>query len=199
MIEILFYGLFMGYTGAIPPGPVLASTLHFSMRKGFLSGFRVVLGHLVIEALLIPLLLAGIISALQHHEAFLGLIGGGTLIIFGALLIRSGREEIRDSSFESPIFAGVLTSSSNPYFWIWWATVGLAMLGEAVKYAYVGIALFITGHWIADLSWYAFVSFTASKTSGVMSERKRTLLLKIVSTSMILFGIYFILRSQHIL
>jgi len=200
ILEIFFFGLFMGYTGAIPPGPVLASTLHFSINRGFLSGFKVVLGHLSIEAVILPLLLIGVLAVIGEYESIIGMIGGVALILFGVLLILSEKSEKDDSSpVKSPVISGVITSSANPYFWIWWATVGVALLTEALKYGYFGIALFMSGHWFADISWYAFVSSAASKTSEIMDEKAKAILLRAVAVSMAIFGLYFILRSQHIL
>jgi threonine/homoserine/homoserine lactone efflux protein len=55
---------------------------------------------------------------------------------------------------------GVLVSMSNPYWWIWWATVGSAFM---VQYrigwgSWPLLAAFFLGHETGDLAWYLTVS-----------------------------------------
>ncbi|MCX9010594.1 MAG: LysE family transporter [Candidatus Methanoperedens sp.] len=33
----------------------------------------------------------------------------------------------------SPFLAGVITSASNPYFWIWWLSAGSSLIMEGLK------------------------------------------------------------------
>lgn len=59
-----------------------------------------------------------------------------------------------------PFASGVLVSLSNPYWWIWWITVGSASLVRfSVSFQrWPALLAFFLGHEAGDLAWYASVS-----------------------------------------
>ena len=74
------------------PGPMLFATIEISLKKGWIAGPQVVLGHMVIELVLCMLIFfgaasffgSGIISAIF-------LIGGLALVVFGLLTVKDAR------------------------------------------------------------------------------------------------------------
>jgi threonine/homoserine/homoserine lactone efflux protein len=79
MLAALFWGSFvLALTGALAPGPMLTATISESARRGFWSGPLIVLGHGVLEALLLSTLLAGVGEWLKRDAVLgaLGLAGG---------------------------------------------------------------------------------------------------------------------------
>ena len=54
------------------------------------------------------------------------------LIVFGIMTIQGSRTASLTTpgtgSAANPYMAGFLTSAANPYFWIWWLSVGSAMV-----------------------------------------------------------------------
>jgi threonine/homoserine/homoserine lactone efflux protein len=59
--------------------------------------------------------------------------------------------------------AGILMSLANPYWIIWWATIGLGYVLHSQKLGFSGIALFFIGHILGDLVWYSAISFAVGK------------------------------------
>jgi threonine/homoserine/homoserine lactone efflux protein len=49
---------------------------------------------------------------------------------------------------------------SNPYWWIWWATVGFGfMLQYRISFVnWQGLLFFLIGHEMGDLLWYVMIS-----------------------------------------
>jgi len=63
-----------------------------------------------------------------------------------------------------PVLAGVLVSMSNPYWWIWWVTIGAAFL---IRYdvtldRWPALVAFFVGHELGDLGWFSAVSIALS-------------------------------------
>lgn len=57
-----------------------------------------------------------------------------------------------------PVPVGILVSLSNPYWSIWWATVGLGYITLSLRHGAAGIVSFFGGHILADLVWYSLVA-----------------------------------------
>jgi len=69
------------------------------------------------------------------------------------------------------VLNGIVASISNPYWTIWWATIGLGYLVLSRELGYLGIVLFFAGHILADLAWYLFVGFAVSAGRSRFSDR----------------------------
>jgi threonine/homoserine/homoserine lactone efflux protein len=208
MLELILFILTsfaVGLSGALVPGPMLTVTVSDSVEKGFLAGPLVVLGHFVVEIILIVFILAGFSWLVGSTEVaiIIGTLGGIMLIYMGYTTSKSKVDlsDISDtdepsSKYES-ILKGIVTSVSNPYFFIWWATIGLAFLFKGVEIAgLVGLVGFIIGHWSADLGWFSTVSFFSSKGSNIMSEKQYKLMMKICGLFLIVLGAYFLITAQ---
>jgi len=56
-----------------------------------------------------------------------------------------------------PLISGILMSVANPYWIIWWATIGLVIFSIHPVW-FLGIAFFFAGHILADLVWYSLIA-----------------------------------------
>ena len=192
------------------PGPLLTYTIVKTMqtrRLGFLVGFWVIGGHAALEFLLIVALLVGLSPLLKSPLTIriLGIAGGLVLVFLGGSLVRNvlgGRlpdvfEQSKGSKndqkkISNPFFGGVLVSMSNPYWWIWWASIGFAfMLQHKISLGNWPLLLaFFVGHEAGDLAWYSLVSalvyFGRRKIQGKLYH----LVLAICGIFMVGFGIY---------
>jgi threonine/homoserine/homoserine lactone efflux protein len=55
------------------------------------------------------------------------------------------------------VIDGILTSASNPYWSLWWATIGLGYLLLSRGQGWRGVLAFFSGHILSDAAWYLFV------------------------------------------
>ena len=91
------------------------------------------------------------------------------------------------------VVAGGLVSLANPYFIIWWATIGLALLFKAqTAYGYIGVVVFAMGHFMADLTWYALISGAVHKSKGFLNIKAYRVLALVLSAALAGFGVYYI-------
>ena len=190
-------GFLIGLTGALAPGPTLVATIKASLKSGWSAGPRVTLGHIVVEILMVLLIIAGLSVVIGQYSRLIAAIGGAALFVFGVLTLREAKNARIDCDDETdtitqPFMAGIITSISNPYFWIWWFTVGSALLLGAYQGG-LGVALaFIIGHWSADLGWFTLVSVGIHRGRFILSERLYRWMLGICGISLILFGLYYL-------
>ncbi|MEA1966403.1 MAG: LysE family transporter [Euryarchaeota archaeon] len=195
LIEFLTFGFLIGLTGAAVPGPMLFATINASLRRGWIAGPEIVLGHALVEVAVCALIVLGFSVATDAVFRIVSIAGGGALIVFGLMTLNSSKGatfDVGGSGAGGAVAAGVLTSISNPYFLIWWLTIGNAMVIDGLAISVTAAVLFVTGHWIADLAWYTLVSVSSSRGKRVMSDRTYKRMLVGCGVFLVCFGMYYL-------
>lgn len=200
--SIFAASLLMGFSGAIMPGPVLTVTINESLRRGFKAGPLIMVGHALLELSLVLLLLLGFGTVLNIPlvQGLIGLIGGAFLIWMAYGMLKEAREKdlnlsLTASSSEKtlhPVLLGVTTSASNPYWFLWWATVGMGSLMLAGKNGIGGSVSFYLGHIASDFIWFSFVSGAVATGRRLLTSRVYRTILWVCGLFLIGIAIYFI-------
>lgn len=189
-------GLTVGLTGAIAPGPTLLATVNSSLKEGWLAGPKVATGHAIIEIVIFLFIVKGLATAMQPYSRRIALIGGLALIAFGLLTMSGSKSATMTSpeggSYSNPYLAGMLTSAANPYFWIWWLTIGSALIISGLEAGLIVAAVFMIGHWCADFGWYLFVSISLDRGKRLLSPDNYQRILGLCGIFMVLIGIYYL-------
>lgn len=170
LLTIFSTSFIIALSGALMPGPLLTVTVSESSRRGAMTGPMMIFGHGLLELTLVCALLAGLGPLLARDDVFIliSLTGGTVLFWMGLTMLRSLPQLSleRDSSASRSrnlVLAGIVLSVVNPYWLIWWASIGLGYILHSLKFGLLGVAAFFTGHILADLAWYAAVSFGVAK------------------------------------
>ena len=172
--------LAIAFTGALAPGPLLAVTIRESTKKGFWAGPILVLGHMLPEIAIVVALVMGLGKLMDSDvvSGSIGLAGGIMLLVMGISTIIKSRGTSLPSSGEpisqkrgTLVLSGAVASISNPYWFIWWATIGAALVIKSLNMGIPGIIVFFIGHILGDLIWYAVVSGAISRGRRIMSDR----------------------------
>ena len=175
-LVILGTSFLVGLSGAISPGPLLAFNIRETVRHGFLAGPYVATGHAILELLVVVALALGLSQLLDMEPvvATIGMLGGLFLLWMGWGMLRNPGQGapgpaghhhgVAPGSIREPIVGGIMVSLSNPFWTIWWITVGAAFMTQSLELGLLGIAAFYLGHILSDFSWYSLVS--AALTSG---------------------------------
>ena len=180
------------------PGPLLTVTVSESTRRGAIAGPLVILGHGILELSLIAALLLGMAPFLQRNDVFvvISLVGGSILLWMAFSMFRNlphlkldvaqGNEKSKNL-----VLTGIVFSLINPYWIIWWASIGLGYILHSVKYGIIGITAFFLGHILADLAWYTFISFGVAKGRRFFSDIFYRRLIGFCASFLVLFSCYF--------
>jgi threonine/homoserine/homoserine lactone efflux protein len=180
----------------LAPGPVTAAAIGMGARHRF-AGVLMALGHGIVEFPLMVLLLFGVgkLFTLPSVSTAIGLIGGGFLIFMGVQMFRGlGRADVEDlpTTRGGPLAAGILLSAGNPYFLIWWATVGLSLITTAQGFGIWAFVLLALTHWSCDLIWLTVLSWASFKGSVLLGPKSQRIVLAVCAAAMLGFGLYFI-------
>jgi threonine/homoserine/homoserine lactone efflux protein len=198
LFQMVLLGFLIGLTGALAPGPTLVATINASIAGDWTTGLKVSLGHAIVELFLVILILLGLATvALPYTTAIAG-IGGIALIVFGILTITGSRKAtLRTTEVQTianPYMAGLISSAANPYFWIWWLSIGSAMVIAGLEGGLALAGAFLLGHWTADIAWYTLVSTGISKGKVLFSDRVYHKIMGLCGIFLIVFGVYYLSR-----
>jgi threonine/homoserine/homoserine lactone efflux protein len=196
MIEMIGMSFTIGMTGALAPGPTLVATVNSSLKSGWTAGPKIALGHALVETLIFFLIVGGLALATQQYSHYIAWIGGLSLIAFGILTVKESKNASmtlqKGQAIGNPYLAGVITSAANPYFWIWWLSIGSAMVINGLETGLIMAGLFMIGHWGADFGWYTLVSTSLDGGRSLISEANYRRILAICGGFLICFGLYYL-------
>lgn len=194
------FGLFLlsaagiSLSGVMLPGPLTAATIAKGYHNGN-AGIFIALGHGVVEVPLMAIIYLGFARFFTYPEAkmAIGLAGGLMLIFMGAMVVRNLTTS-RDAAIDLPynsLVTGIVMTGANPYFFIWWATIGMALIATAAGFGILGLAIFAVVHWSCDLIWEQFISTIVFRTKRLWTRQVEVIIFSICTLVLIGFGIWF--------
>lgn len=187
--------LLISLSGVMMPGPVFAATI----AKGYKderAGVKIAIGHALVEFPLMALVVLSVGYVFENDavKLVIGAVGGTLLVVMGAMMIRSRKEvalEGKEETTRSTVMTGVLTTSANPYFFLWWATVGAVLIFSAQEFGALVVLVFAAVHWSCDLAWYSFTGFAVFRTKHLWTPLVHQVVFVVCGLFMMAFGIYF--------
>ena len=211
LVAIALGSFVVGFSGAMMPGPMLAATVAASVRNGRWAGMWIVAGHGVLELGLLALLACGLGPLLQGpgSRMLIGAVGGVALVLMGGDMLRAlprvhmpAKDPGADTPSRArwgPFAAGCVTTLSNPYWYLWWATVGLSLTVESQRSGGVGVASFFGGHILADAVWFGGVGAAVASGRRWMRDRGYRALIGICGAALVLLGGLFVAGAAALL
>ena len=190
-------------SGAMSPGPVTAAAIATGQRKRY-AGVLLAIGHGMLEFPLMILIILGMSKFFEspNTQIAIGLAGGIVLLIMALQMIRSSRCQPNpqgQTPKDKPIWTGLVLSASNPYFLLWWATVGLALATTARQLGIWAFVLFAVTHWLCDCAWLQALSWGSFKGSSVLGPRGQRIVLFVCAMALLFFGLFFICKASTVL
>ena len=183
-------------SGVMSPGPLFAANVAYGLKGGTKTGLKMAYGHTVVELPLVILLGIGALSleTIPQFRETIALLGAISLFIFAGIQIRSVLRK-PTTVFEGkhgPFLAGIILSALNPFFLIWWFTIGFKLISDALVLAsFVGIGIMFAFHIWMDYAWLCGVSFLSSKGKKILSNKNYSIFMIAISGVLIYFGIVF--------
>ena len=198
MLPILLSVVVISLSGVMMPGPLFAVTVAKSYRTPW-AGAQIALGHAAIEVPLILLIYFGFDQFFQNTtvQLVLSILGGGMIIWLGINMFRA-RAEVVHSGKDLPygaVTAGILTSGLNPFFLLWWATVGILLIMKFREFGIMGLSVFIVVHWLCDLVWLSLVSILIYRTQTLWGRKVQEGIFIVCSLLLVGFGGWFVVSG----
>jgi len=198
----LLEAVLISLSGVMAPGPITAVTVSKGTKSPH-AGAIIALGHGIVEIPLMILILYGFgeILKILYIKAIIGLLGGLFLLKMGLDLLQGIKQAKIDSSNDphSPLMAGIILSLANPYFLIWWATIGSILIFRSITFGLLGFAIFMVLHWSCDFFWCYFLSALSFKGGQFFGKRLQQVLFLICGVFLLFFSAKFIYDAAKII
>ncbi len=208
LVEIFIGSMVVGFSGALVPGPMLTLTVSSAAQKGFWSSFYISLGHSILELILVVSFFLGLLRYLDNHLLMksIGLLGGLVLLYLGINTIyslakkkisidlgKAGPKDMTARYFSANfILKGAAVSLINPYWYIWWVSIGAAFMVRSMDLNVAGVGSFFLGHISADFVWFMFIGFLVHSGRKFFNQKIYRIILLLCAIFLIYLGIRFI-------
>ena len=209
LLDIGLQIILVSVSGVLSPGPLFFANLVLSRNGGFWSGIKIAIGHTIVELPVvilysIPLIIFTSQSVTFSIINFISFIGGISLIVFGILfavkIISKNNKHnyiIESSRIEKPVIAGMLFTGINPFFFLWWISVGIKLISDSIALlGYpIGIAFLFLVHVWMDYAWLGLTSYFASRGISVLRSQYHKFIILILTIPLFYYGINFTLTA----
>jgi len=201
VLEFAILVIVISASGVMAPGPLFTANISYGLRDGAKSGIKMAVGHTIVEFPLVVLLGIGVFSleTFPEFRTIVSVLGATTLFVFAAMQIKTTLQIKKESSSKSkqgPLITGILLSALNPFFILWWLTIGFKLISDAMAiWAFAGILIVFVMHVWMDFAWLGTISFLASKSTKILSNRNYKVLMTGLSLILVYFGITFLTEA----
>jgi threonine/homoserine/homoserine lactone efflux protein len=213
--------ILLSASGVLFPGPLFLANLIYGSKTGIQAGFRTALGHTVVEFPLIisiAMSLFGFSTLIFTNQSLriIGLLGGAAIIYFSVSQIynitkkgTSIQESIKENSrsnqklsrsqipYRGPFFIGILFTALNPFFLVWWITIGIKLVSDSISLfgIVLGIVFLFIFHIWMDFAWLGLTSFLIYRGKSIIKTRYYYLFIVSLSAVLVSYGLYIILAN----
>lgn len=205
LAAFLFNAVLISLSGVMAPGAMTAATIARGTRNRW-AGALISVGHGIVEMPLIFALMLGayFIFEMPAVKIIIGIAGGGFLLWmgYGMLGQLTQRHIQQPAQYKSGLIAtGIVLSATNPYFLLWWATVGLNLAIGAKELGIWALVIFAVIHWLCDVVWLSILSvaaFYTNQRAGLFGRRFEQGILIFCGAALLIFGVKFIVDAVRL-
>lgn len=197
MLAFFWQAVLVSLSGVMAPGPVTAATLATGTRNRH-AGLLIAVGHGIIEFPLMLLVVIGVGAFFEKSVAAriaIGLIGGAFLLHMGGhMLVSLRKEQDIEAPYTDrhPLWIGIALTAGNPYFLLWWVTVGLGLSMKAMEFGPLAFVIFAVLHWLCDVVWLEILSQASFRGTQVFGRKSMPVVLAICAAALIVIGSMFV-------
>jgi threonine/homoserine/homoserine lactone efflux protein len=192
-------------SGALAPGPLFFGLLMHGSKEGARAGLSCAIGHTLVEFPLVLALSLGLLAAANQPalKGVIGFVGGIGLIGFGALQIYDtikskpefGEAPKKSSVPASSLILGLALTGLNPYFILWWLTIGSVLIVQALAFAAIlGVLIMYISHVWMDYAYLTAIAHLGKRGKRLIGSRYYKLVLIAFGLILIYYGSTFLLN-----
>jgi len=192
-------------SGALAPGPLTFALLMHGSKEGARSGLFFAIGHTLVEFPLVLALAFGLLATTGQPfvKSLIGILGGTGLVAFGAFQIietmtrnNATLTAWRQALPTGSLMLGLALTGLNPYFILWWLTIGSVLIMQALAFgALLGVLLMYISHVWMDYAFLTGLAHFARKGVKIFGSKYYRGSLIAFGVILICYGIMFVVEA----
>ncbi len=192
VITALASGILLGFSAGLSPGPMLALVLSQTLRHGPREGCKIALTPLATDP---PIILVTLVLAtkLAQLRPLLGIfsIAGGAFVLFLAWESFRPTRQPAEAPAAPPRswFKGIVTNLLNPHPWVFWLTVGAAILAKTIAQGWLNAAAFLFGFYLLLVGSKVGVALLAGRSRDLLAGRAYRVAMRVLAVLLAIFGL----------
>ena len=194
LLTFLLEAVLVSFSGVMAPGPLSATAVARGSESPH-AGAVVAIGHGIVELPLMAAIFFGLGFLLEqfHVRVVTALVGGLLLSVMGIGMLRSVRraEFAANANTHSSMVAGMVLSAGNPYFLLWWATVGATLISRSARFGMPGFLSLALLHWLCDFVWLYLLSGLSFQGKRFLGKGFQRVVLAVSGVLLLYFGARF--------
>jgi threonine/homoserine/homoserine lactone efflux protein len=193
LLAFLVKVVLISISGVVSPGPVTTVTITMGSRNKH-AGALIGLGHGLLEIPLMVLIVLGAdrLLAARLFQIVVGFAGSVVLIWMAIQMFRDAAQPTREATVAStargPVATGFMLSAGNPFFLIWWGTIGLGLAIQAKTLGILAFVLFTLTHITCDIVWLEILSQTSFRGARLLGARAFAYVLRVCALALVYFA-----------
>ena len=192
MILSLASGVLLGLSAGLAPGPLLALVLAQTLRHGPREGCKIALSPLLTDTpiILLALLLAAKLAELRVWLGIVSIAGGAFMLYlawdnFGVPPLDDTPPAARPRSW----LKGILTNLLSPHPWLFWLTVGAAILAKAIAQSWLVAAAFLLGFYLLLIGSKVLLALLVARSRNLLAGRSYRVVMRGLAVLMGIFAL----------
>lgn len=201
-LSFISLGIVLGLTAGISPGPLLTLVISETIMYGRKEGIKIAIAP-ILSDLPIILLCLFLLSQIPEQSSIIGIISfsGATFLLYLAYkhITYSNTsiklEKSKPYSFKKGFIANLL----NPHPYIFWFTLGPAILNKALQVNTGAAIIFFGLFYICLVGSKILVSILVEKSKQFLQNKIYIYIIRFLGLILVLFAIYFIREGLNLL
>lgn len=192
MISYLIRGVVLGTSAGASPGPLLALVISETLKHDYKAGLKVAMAPLITDAPIIVFCLVLTRQVSEHSRLFgiLACCGALYLAILGiqSLCTKSFTVDVKKMKSQS-LLKGMITNWLNPHPYLFWLTVGAAIMWQALAVHTVALILFFIGFYVCLVGAKVLLALVISATKTMISEKGLVCFTRVMGLILLIFAV----------
>lgn len=196
-------------SGALSPGPLTASAVMIGTRRFAKGGLLIALGHMIFEFPYV-LIIASLYSSIEFFlkdvnvSYALTFAVSAFILFFSYMVIKEGISIIRSEARRmkeskgyafNPVLIGIALTGLNPYFLLWWLSVGLPLIQLSMSMGFPLLLLMYGAHVWMDYFWLTLMGFAGESGVKILKSKGYGILLIALGLILALFAMNISLKT----
>ncbi len=194
MGEYILYGLVLGFSAGISPGPLMALVISQTLRHSFIEGVKIAVAPILTD-LPIVLLSTFVLLSWAQTNTILGIISlaGGVFLCWLAWETASQKKVQMNLDHVAPrsYLRGMVTNFLSPHPYLFWITVGSPLIVKGYQENLLNPVLFLVSFYLLIVGSKIGVAYIVTRSKDFLMGGFYQLVMKILGVILFIFALIF--------